>query len=112
MFTEEYLPSWVKYKGTNYRPGMTLLVSQSSNGDPQFGTIKTIMVINSTTKVIVKNWETTGFDRHYFAFTVSPLPSIQAIDLDSIVDHHPLHVMRSYKENDDNHYISTRYRLF
>lgn len=91
---------------------MTLLVSHSANGDPQFGTIKTIVVIGATVRVIVQNWQTTGFSRHYFAYSVCPVPSIQAIDLESIADHHPLHVIKSYNMNDDDHYVSMRYRLF
>lgn len=66
VFTEVYLPSWIKYKGTRYRPVMTLLVSHSADGEPQFGTIKSIVMVNSNIRVIVKNWETTGFDRHFF----------------------------------------------
>lgn len=112
VFTEVYLPSWIKYKGTSYRPGMALLLSHSADGEPQFGTIKSIVVMNSKVKIIVKNWETTGFERHFCAFTVSPTSAIEAVDIDSIGDYHPLHVVRSYKENDHDHYISLRYRLF
>lgn len=110
-YTEVYLASWIKHKGTSYRPGMTLLVSMSADGDPQFGTIRTIVLVDKTIKLIVKNWETLGFERHFFAFTVSPTSSVKGFDIDSIVDHHPLHVVRSHKDNDDDYYISMRYKL-
>ncbi|XP_032366042.1 uncharacterized protein LOC116684672 [Etheostoma spectabile] len=111
-FTEVYVPSWVRYKGTSYRPGMTLLVSHSPDGEPNFGTIQRIVVMSSKVRVIVKNWETTGFERHYFAFTVFPTSAIEAVDIDSIDDYHPLHVVRSHNENNNHHYISLKYRLF
>lgn len=112
IFTEVYLASWIKYKGTSYRPGMTLWLSHSANGEPQFGTIQSTVVMNSTVKIIVKKWETTGFERPYFSFTVSPTTALDVVDIDSIADYHPLHVVRSHKENDDDHYISLRYRRF
>lgn len=112
VFTEVYLPSWIKYKGTRYRPGMTLLVSHSADGEPQFGTIKSIVMVNSNIRVIVKNWVTTGFDRHFFAFAVCATSAIEVVDLDSIADHHPLHVMRSHKESCNDRYVSLRYKLF
>lgn len=71
VFTEAYLSDWIVYKRSRYRPGMTLLLSHSPDGEPQFGTIQRIVLVNSTVKLIVQNWETTGFARHVFAFTVS-----------------------------------------
>lgn len=91
---------------------MTLLVSHSADGEPQFGTIKSIVMVNSNIRVIVKNWETTGFDRHFFAFAVCATSAIEVVDLDSIADHHPLHVMRSHKESCNDRYVSLRYKLF
>lgn len=87
VYTEVYVPSWIKYKGTNFRPGLTLLLSHSADGDSQFSTIQSIVVINSKVKIIVKNWETTGFKRHFFTFTVSPTSAIEVVDIDSIVDY-------------------------
>lgn len=112
VFTEVYMASWIKYKGTSYRPGMTLWISHSADYEPQFRTIQNIVVMNSKVKLIVKRWETTGFDRHFFSFTVSPSTGVDAVDIDSIADYHPLHVVRSHKENDNDHYISLRYRRF
>ncbi|KAL1255350.1 hypothetical protein QQF64_013411 [Cirrhinus molitorella] len=109
-FTEVYLPSWVKWKGTEYCPGMTLLVSHSPDGEPQFGTIQKIVVFESVIKFSVRKWDTVGFERHYFAYCVIPTTVIDSIDIDSIDDYHPLHVVRSYKEGDSNRYVSMRYR--
>ena len=112
VFTEVYLASWIKYKGTRYRPGMTLWISHSVDGEPEFGTIQKMVLLNSKVQLIVKRWDTTGFERHLFAFTVSPTSEIDAVDINSIADYHPLHIVRSHKENDNDHYISLRYRLF
>ncbi len=60
----------------------------------------------------MKKWDTVGFDRHYFAFSVSPSSVLDLVDIDSVDDHHPLHVVMSFKGNENPHYISLRYRLF
>lgn len=55
VFTEGFLPSWIEYKGTNYRPGMTLLLSHSEDGEPLFRTVKSIVTVNSNVRFIVKD---------------------------------------------------------
>lgn len=55
VFTEGFLPSWIEYKGTNYRSELTLLLSHSEDGEPLFGTVKSIVTVNSNGKFIVKN---------------------------------------------------------
>ncbi|XP_016353205.1 DBH-like monooxygenase protein 2 homolog [Sinocyclocheilus anshuiensis] len=111
--TEVFVPSWVKWKRTEYRPGTTLLVSHSPDGEPQFGAIQKIVVFKSVIKFIVRKWDTVGFERHYFVCCVPimfyvPTTVIDSIDVDSIDDYHPLHVVRSYKEGDSNHYVFFR----
>ncbi len=105
LFSDVYLPSWIKYKGATYRSGMTLFVSHSADGEPQFATIKNIVVFDSKVKFIVKKWDTVGFDRHYFAFSVSPSSVLDLVDIHSVDDHHPLHVVMSFKGNENPHYI-------
>lgn len=112
VLADVYIPSWVKWQGTHYRPGMTLIVSHSPDGEPHMGTIQKIVVFESVIKFIVKNWDTIGFERHYFSYSVCPSTVIDCVDIDSIDDFHPLHVVRSYKEGDNSHYVSMRYRLF
>ncbi|KAK9963884.1 hypothetical protein ABG768_005106 [Culter alburnus] len=112
LFSDVYLPLWIKCKGTTYRSGMTLFVSHSADGEPQFATIQNIVVIDSKVKFIVKKWDTVGFDRHFFAFSVSPSSALDVVDIHSVDDHHPLHVVMSLKENENDHCISLRYRLF
>ncbi|XP_073694457.1 uncharacterized protein [Garra rufa] len=82
------------------------------NGEPQFGTIQKIVVFESVIKFIVRKWDLLGFERHYFACCVIPTTVIDCIDVGSLDDYHPLHVVRSYKEGDSNYYVSMRYRLF
>lgn len=117
LFSEAYLPAWVKYKGTEYRSGMMILLSCDSEGDPQFGLIKTVLVLNETTKspiikLVIQKWQTTGFERHFFAYAVVPTPSLMATNIDDLLDHHPLHAVKSYRENDNRLFISLRYRIF
>lgn len=111
LFSDVYLPSWIKYKGATYRPGMTLFVSHYADGEPQFATIRNVVLFDSK-EFIVKKWDTVGFDRHYFAFSVSPSSVLDLVDIHSVEDHHPLHVVMSLKDNENHHYISLRYRLF
>ena len=37
LFIELYVPAWVTFKGTEYRAGMTVLLSYDPYGEPQFG---------------------------------------------------------------------------
>ncbi|GAA6087514.1 uncharacterized protein LOC116684672 [Tachysurus ichikawai] len=104
LFSDVYLPSWIKYKGATYRSGMTLFASHSADDEPQFATIKNIVVFDSKVKFIVKQWDTVGFDRHYFAFFVSP-SVLDFVGIHSVDDHHPLHVVMSFKDNENHHSI-------
>ncbi|XP_049333157.1 uncharacterized protein LOC111195806 isoform X1 [Astyanax mexicanus] len=112
LFTEVYVPSWVRWRGTEYRPGMSLLVSHSCDGEPQFAMIESILSVESSVKLIVRKYDTVGFERHYFSYCVYPASELDVVDVNSLDDHHPLHIGRSYKEGDDNLYVSLRYRLF
>lgn len=45
--TEVFLPAWVKVRGTEYRPGMTVFLSYSQDGEPEFGLVQTLIAINT-----------------------------------------------------------------
>lgn len=110
--TEVFVPAWVKVRGTEYRPGMTVLLSYRPDGEPEFGLMQTIVAINTVIKLIVQRWDMVGFERHFFAYEVQPTECVEAIDVTHLLDYHPLHAMHSLKEADDNLYISLRYRVF
>ena len=115
LFTELYVPTRVTVKGTSYRSGMTVFMSYE-DGEPLFGLIKTILVLEQTgssqIKFVVQKWETVGFDRHLFAYSVIPSKDLTLIDVKELLDHHPLHALNSYREHDNTKYISLRSRLF
>ena len=76
VFSEVFVPSWVTFKGTEYRPGMTVFLSYDAEGEPEFGLIKSILLLGQTTdtpttKFIVQKWETKGFERHFHAYGVT-----------------------------------------
>lgn len=115
LFTEAFVPSWVIVNGTNYRPGMSVFLSYNSEGEPNFGLLKLILVMHQPTpkvKLVVECWETICFDRHLFAYTVRHSQKKAAVDVNELLDHHPLHAIHSYRQDDPNLYISLRYRLF
>ena len=105
------MPASVIVNGTTYRPGMMLCISYTSDGEPQFAKITNIIVFDSAVKLLVQRWHTTGFCRHYFAFSVSPLSLVQLLDANDLLDHHPYHAIQSFKVTDGT-YVSLRYRLF
>lgn len=72
LFSEVFVPTWVTFKGTSYRPGMTVFLSYDPDGEPEFGLIKAILVLDQATlmpkvKLVVQRWETQWFERHFFA---------------------------------------------
>ena len=96
---------------------MSVFLSYETDGEPQFGLIKSIIVLEQTTntptmKLVVQKWETKGFERHFFAYSVTPTHSLAAVDVEELLDHHPLQAVKSYREHDDSFYISLRYRIF
>lgn len=110
--SEVFLPAWVKVRGTEYRPGMTIFLAYSQNGEPEFGLVQTIIAFKNVIQFIIQRWDLVGFERHFFAYAVQPTDHVEAIDVDNFLDYHPLHAMYSFKETDDNLYISLRYRVF
>ena len=117
VFSEVLLPAWVTFKGTKYRPGMTVFLSYDSDGEPQFGLIKSIILLSQmthtpTTKFVIQKWETKGFERHFHAYSVTQTQTLAAVDPSKLLDHHTLHAVKSYREHDDCLYISLRYRIF
>lgn len=117
LFSELYEMVSVTFKGTAYRAGMTVFLSYDPDGEPQFGLIKSILVLNQTShtptiKLVVQKWKTKWFDRHFFAYSVIPTHVLAAVDVRELLDHHPLHAVKSFSEHDDSLYIALRYRLF
>nr|XP_057925469.1 uncharacterized protein LOC131127529 [Doryrhamphus excisus] len=117
VFTEVLVPAWVTFKGTKYRPGMTLFLSYDSDGEPQFGLLKSIIFLGPlsdkpTTRFVVQKWETQGFERHFHSYSVTQTQTLAAVDPSTLIDHHALHAVKSYREHEDCFYISLRYRVF
>lgn len=111
-FTETFVPAWIKVNGTQYKPGMTVFLSYSADGEPLFGLVKNIVVLDHSIKLLVQKWETLGFERHLFAYSVTATSHVFAVDPCSLLDHHTLHAVNSYRDNDSCSYISLRYRVF
>ena len=111
-FTETFVPAWVKVNGTQYKPGATVFLSYADDGEPQFGLVKNILVLDHSVKLVVQKWDTVGFERHLFAYGVAATTNVFTVDQSSLLDHHTLHAVKSYRHNDNCMYISLRYRVF
>lgn len=117
VLSEVFVPAWLTFKGTEYRPGMTVFLCYDPEGEPEFGLIKSILLLGQTTdtpttKFVVQKWETQGFERHFYAYGVTLTQTLAAVDPTELLDHHALHAVQSYREHDDCSYISLRYRVF
>jgi len=44
---------------------MTVFLSYSAEGEPQFGLLKNILVLDHSVKLEVQKWDTVGFERHF-----------------------------------------------
>ena len=105
FFSELYELVSVTFEGTAYRAGMTVFPSYHPDGEPQFGLIKSILVLNQTShtptiKLVVQKWETIWFDRPFFVYSVIPTHVLAAVDVRELLDHHPLHAVKSFSEHD------------
>lgn len=107
-----YVPAWVKVNGTVYRPGMTVFMTCTTDGDPQFGRIKKIVTLDDSVKLLVQRWTTVSFSHHYFAYSVVPDQELEALSVNELHDFHPLHAVKSFDCDDDHYYIPLRYRRF
>lgn len=94
----------------NNKPGVTVFLSDAADGEPQFGLVKNILVLEHPVKLVVQKWDTVGFERHFFAYGVTTF--VFAVDQSSLLDHHTLYAVKSYRDNDSCLYVSLRYRVF
>lgn len=94
----------------NNKPGVTVFLSYAADGEPQFGLVKNILVLDHSVKLVVQKWDTVGFERHFFAYGVTTF--VFAVDQSSLLDHHTLYAVKSYRDNDSCLYVSLRYRVF
>lgn len=53
LSSDVYIPAWVKVNGTVYRPGMTVFMTCTTDGDPQFGNIKKNVTLNDNVNATV-----------------------------------------------------------
>lgn len=96
----------------NNKPGVTVFLSYAADGEPQFGLVKNMLVLDHSVKLVVQKWDTVGFERHFFAYGVTATTNVFAVDQSSLLDHHTLYAVKSYRDNDSCLYVSLRYRVF
>ena len=69
-FDEVFSPSWIKYCGVTYRPGMAKVIDVSDTGLPDFGKILSLVSVNCEIHCVVEKWKAVHFIRHLFAYQV------------------------------------------
>lgn len=113
LFGDVFLAKWANVFGTKYRPGMMVVIDRTNDFCPVFGEITHILVVRDNVQLILERWTTLHFSKHYHAYAVMPnLPAvINVSSVGCLIDHHPLHAVKSYSKDDTQFYISTRYRI-
>ncbi|XP_013413276.1 uncharacterized protein LOC106175700 [Lingula anatina] len=87
LYGELYLANWIEMQGTNYRPGMTLIIGRSDNDLFLFGLIVNILVDdNQDAKFYLRRWKTIGFDEHFHAYEVEEGPDVSILNCDDLLD--------------------------
>ncbi|XP_063957930.1 uncharacterized protein LOC129258220 isoform X1 [Lytechinus pictus] len=113
LYDDIYVAQWCKVYGTEYRENMMVAVSKNDNGDAQFGNVRTVLAVGTTVFLVCHLWHTYGFKRHFHAYAVQPKEpkEITVVQVENLIDSNPLHATKSYDDDDDLYYISTRCML-
>lgn len=99
LYDEVFLAKWCKVYWTEYRPHSIVVVGKYESGDPMFGKISHVLLINSHVLLVYEVWHTIGFRRHYHSYVACPLqPSeVAVLSVDCLIDFTPLHASKSYR---------------
>ena len=111
-FEDVFLANWVRIWGTTYRPNMFLIVKVDAEGNPCFGRIMHIVVLDGSVTIIAQAWHTLFFHRHFFSYCIEKSePSVlHTIKPNEMTDPHPYHGKCSFVERDSNVYVTMRHK--
>lgn len=92
----------VSVGGTEYRPGMTVIVGEM-NAMPTFGQVKSMYCIGNNIYLFGTLWTTVGFDDHFYAYEVSAQfpEEYFLLQQEELKDYHPLQACSSYALHDE-----------
>lgn len=63
-------PNWINIKGTDYKPGMAVVLRISESGAPVFGVIELIVLLGDKVFFLYSNLLNIGYDEHVHAYEV------------------------------------------
>ncbi|XP_071813669.1 uncharacterized protein [Apostichopus japonicus] len=112
--TEIFEARQVSLFGTDYKPKL-FLATDMVEDIPQFGRICSILVRAQTPEsvyFVVQKWRNKGFSPHFHAYAVTNLdnPEFSIVQLESLLDFHPLSGLTSYEQHSPL-YLCPRYTL-
>ena len=98
--------------GHCYRPNIMLL-SDWTDELPTFCKVVQMVELRSDLYLILQPWNTLYFEDHYHAYAVeeNATQTFQIKKPHDIMEHRPVHAVKSYTSSDHKWYIATRYSL-
>ena len=75
--------------------------------EPKFGKVFDIIVFEECVLLCVHEYIGSYFCAHYNGFVIKQTAYQLAIDINSLVDHRPLHARHSFDKNDTDYYVCT-----
>ena len=106
---KDYIVStpYVKVKEKEFKIDMIVVVEIGQGDSIIFGKIKNIYIKNKEVFLLLQPFASTGFDEHYFAYTVDEIETCIFKNVDQLPNIHPCLCIK----NNNNLFIATKYIL-
>ena len=103
-------PKWVKILSSTFIPGIFVCIEYDFF-EPKFGKVFDIIVFEECVLLCVHEYIGSCFCAHYNGFVIKQTACQLAIDINSLVDHRPLHARHSFDKNDIDYYVCLPYYM-
>lgn len=85
-------PNWVNIKGTDYKPGMVVIIKVSESGAPVFGVIEFIILFNKDVTFVFSYLLTIGFEEHVHSYQVEFCDKWSSVNQSELYDPLPINI--------------------
>src|SRR5258705_9676947 len=82
----------IEWRGVSYRKGMVVLLS-CANGDPLFGRISDILVLDDVDYLVCQNFKVYGFSEHVHGFVIDEVETFTLVKVKELADFHPMNTV-------------------